>query len=183
MAYNIKTFTTRGDEVVKWLEREFTSIRTGRATPILLDLILVESYGTRVPIQQVGNMSVEDARTLRISVWDQNAIKNVEKAIIEADLGVSVVVDGSGIRVIFPELTSERRTQLLKIGKSKLEEARVSLRNIRDEVIKELDRMEKAGEMSQDEKFDAKESIQKHVESFNNALESLYITKEKEINI
>ncbi len=183
MAYNIKTFTTRGDEVVKWLEREYTSIRTGRATPILLDLILVESYGTRVPIQQVGNMSVEDARTLRVSVWDQNAIKSVEKAIIEADLGVSVVVDGSGLRVIFPELTSERRTQLLKIAKSKLEEARISLRNIRDEVIKELDRMEKAGDMSQDEKFDTKEEIQKHVESFNNALGAHYDTKEKEINI
>ena len=183
MSYNIKTFTIRGDEVVKWLEREYTSIRTGRATPILLDLILVESYGARVPIQQVGNMSVEDARTLRVSVWDQNAIKSVEKAIIEADLGVSVVVDGSGLRVIFPELTSERRTQLLKIAKSKLEEARISLRNIRDEVIKELDRMEKAGDMSQDEKFDTKEEIQKHVESFHNALGAHYDTKEKEINI
>ncbi len=182
MSYNIKAFVTSGEEVVKRLEREFASVRTGRATPILLDLVLVESYGVRVPIQQIGSLSVEDARTLRLSVWDQSAIKSAERAITEADLGVSVVVDGTGLRVIFPELTSERRVQLLKIAKSKLEEARVSLRSVRDEVIKDIERLEKAGEMSQDEKFGAKEEVQKHVESFNATLIHLYETKEKEIN-
>lgn len=182
MSYNIKAFVTSGEEVVKRLEREFASVRTGRATPILLDLVLVESYGVRVPIQQIGSLSVEDARTLRLSVWDQNAIKSAERAITEADLGVSVVVDGTGLRVIFPELTSERRVQLLKIAKSKLEEARVSLRSVRDEVIKDIERLEKAGEMSQDEKFGAKEEVQKRVEGFNATLVSLYETKEKEIN-
>jgi ribosome recycling factor len=182
MSYNIKAFVTSGEEVVKRLEREFASVRTGRATPILLDLVLVESYGVRVPIQQIGSLSVEDARTLRLSVWDQSAIKSAERAITEADLGVSVVVDGTGLRVIFPELTSERRVQLLKIAKSKLEEARVSLRSVRDEVIKDIERLEKAGEMSQDEKFGAKEEVQKHVEGFNATLIRLYETKEKEIN-
>ncbi len=182
MAYNSKNFTVRGEEIVKWLEREFAGVRTGRATPALLDLVLVESYGTRVPIQQVGSVSVEDARTLRISVWDQSAIKAVEKAITEADLGVSVVADGSGIRVIFPELTGERRVQLLKLAKAKLEEARVSLRGARDEAIKEIDALEKAKEMSQDEKFSAKEDLQKKVDGFNGSLESHYTLKEKEIN-
>ncbi len=182
MSYNTKEFSTRGREIVEWLEREFSSIRTGRATPMLLDLVLVESYGTRVPVQQVGSVNVEDARTLRISVWDHNAIKNLERAIVEADLGVSVVVDGTGLRVIFPELTSERRVQLLKIAKAKLEESRVSLRSVRDEFIKDIDRLEKAGEMSQDEKFGAKEEIQKLVDSFNSGLGSLFDTKEKEIN-
>jgi ribosome recycling factor len=183
MSYNIKTFTERGQEIIQWLEREFASIRTGRATPMLLDLVLVESYGTRVPIQQIGSVSVEDPRTLRISVWDQTAVKSAEKAIVEADLGVSVVADSSGLRVIFPELTSERRAQLLKIAKAKLEEARVSLRGARDEAIKEIDRLEKAGELSQDEKFAFKETIQKHVDSNNGALGELLETKEKEINI
>lgn len=183
MAYNIKDFTSRGEDVVKWLEREFASIRTGRATPMLLDLVMVESYGTRVPIQQVGSVNVEDPRTLRISVWDKDAIRSVEKAIIEADLGVSAVVDGTGLRVIFPELTSERRTQLLKIAKAKLEEARVSLRGARDEAMKELDKQEKDGDMGKDEKFAAKELIQKHVDSFNNVLAEHMSTKEKEIEL
>jgi ribosome recycling factor len=182
MAYDIKVFTSRGEEIVKWLEREFAGIRTGRATPALLDLVQVESYGTRVPIMQVGSVSVEDARTLRISVWDQGAIKAVEKGIMEADLGISVIADGSGLRVVFPELTSERRVQLLKLAKAKLEESRVSIRGARDEAIKHIDALEKAGEMSQDQKFAAKEDIQKKVEGFNGTLENLYSLKEKEIN-
>lgn len=183
MAYTAKNFDERGKGIVAWLEREYSSIRTGRATPMLLDLVLVESYGTRVPIQQVGSVSVEDARTLRISIWDQSAVKAVEKAITEADLGVSVVADGNGIRVIFPELTSERRVQLLKIAKAKLEESRVSVRGARDESVKEIDTLEKSGEMSQDAKFSAKEDLQKRVESFNNALGNLFELKEKEINL
>lgn len=183
MSYNVKDFVTRGEEIVRWLEGEFASIRTGRATPILLDSVLVESYGTRVPIQQVGSVSVEDARTLRISVWDQTAIKATEKAITEADLGVSVVADGSGIRVIFPELTSERRVQLLKIAKAKLEESRVSLRGARDEAIKIIDALEKSGEMSQDQKFSTKEDLQKKVDGFNGTLSNLLELKEKEINL
>lgn len=165
-----------------WLEKEFASIRTGRATPMLLDLVQVESYGTRVPIQQVGSISVEDARTLRISVWDQSVIKAVEKAITEADLGISLVTDGSGIRAIFPELTSERRVQLMKIAKAKLEEARVSLRGMRDEEIKKIDSMQKSAEISEDQKFTAKEELQKKVDFFNNSLGNLLELKEKEIN-
>ncbi len=183
MSYNIKTFTERGEEVVKWLEKEFASVRTGRATPTLLDLVLVESYGSRVPLQQVGSVNTEDARTLRISVWDQNTIKSVERAIVEADLGVSVIADSTGLRVIFPELTSERRVQLLKIAKSKLEEARVSLRSARDEAMKEIDKLEKEGGMGQDEKFNLKESVQKLVDGFNTKLNELLETKEKEISI
>ena len=175
-------FTKRGDEIVVWLEREFSGIRTGRATPALLDLVSVESYGTRVPIQQVGSVSVEDARTLRVSVWDQSAIKNVERAITEADLGVSVVTDSAGLRVIFPELTSERRVQLIKLAKSKHEDARISVRTAREEAIKEMDRLEKDGDMSKDEKFAAKEDLQKKVDLYNTKLGDLMTLKEKEIN-
>ncbi|MCF7815603.1 MAG: ribosome recycling factor [Candidatus Pacebacteria bacterium] len=182
MPHAVKNFEERGTEVVSWLEREFSSIRTGRATPMLLDLVLIESYGARVPIQQVGSVSVEDARTLRISVWDQAVIKEVERAITDADLGVSVAADGAGVRVIFPELTSERRIQLLKIAKSKLEESRVSLRGARDEAVKEIDSLEKSGEISQDTKFSTKEDLQKRVDTFNLTLEKHFDLKEKEIN-
>lgn len=182
MAYNVKDLVTRGEGIVQWLEKEFASIRTGRATPMLLDLIQVESYGTRVPIQQVGSISVEDARTLRVSVWDQSVIKDVEKAITEADLGISLVTDGTGLRAIFPELTSERRVQLMKIAKAKLEEARVSLRGARDEEIKKIDSLQKSAEISEDQKFTAKEELQKKVDFFNNALGNFLERKEKEIN-
>lgn len=182
MAYNLKQFDARGDEIVLWLGREYAGVRTGRATPMLLDFVQVESYGTRVPVNQVGSVSVEDARTLRISVWDTTAIKSVEKALIDADLGVGVVADGSGIRVIFPELTSERRTQLLKLAKGKLEEARVSIRAARDEAMKEIDALQKAGELSDDERFSAKEDLQKRVDAKNNALTAAFELKEKEIS-
>lgn len=183
MAYNSKEFSARGQDIVKWLEGEFGSIRTGRATPALLDLVMVESYGTKVPVEQVGSVSVEDPKTLRVSVWDQNAVKAVEKAINEANLGVSVVADGGGVRVIFPDLTGERRAQLTKIAKAKLEEARISLRSARDEAIKEIEALEKAGELSQDEKFSAKEDIQKHVDAVNQTLEEHFERKESEISL
>lgn len=182
MAYNTKNFEARGKEIQDWLEKEFGSIRTGRATPMLLDLVQVESYGTKVPIVQVGSITVEDPRTLRVSVWDQSQVKAVEKAITDADLGVSVVSDGNGIRAIFPELTSERRTQLLKIAKSKLEESRVSIRAARDEAVKEIDALQKSGDLSEDEKFSAKEDLQKKVDACNNALNTSFELKEKEIN-
>lgn len=181
MAFSTKEFESRSEDIVKWLEREFSGVRTGRATPALLDLVQVESYGSRVPIVQVGSVSVEDPRTLRVSIWDASSIRAVEKAIVEADLGVSVVADGSGLRVIFPELTGERRTQLLKIAKAKHEEARVSLRGVRDDAMKEIDALLKAKEMSEDEKTSAKETVQKKVEAFNAKFDELLSLKEKEI--
>lgn len=181
MAFSTKEFETRSEEVVQWLEREFSGVRTGRATPALLDLVQVESYGTRVPIVQVGSVSVEDPRTLRVSVWDANGIKAIEKAITEADLGVSVVADGGGLRVIFPPLTSERRAQLLKIAKAKHEEARVSLRGVREDVLKDIDTLLKAKEISEDEKTSAKEAIQKKVDVFNGKFDELLKLKEAEI--
>ena len=181
MAYSTKAFEHRAGEVVNWLEREFSGVRTGRATPALLDLVHVESYGARVPIVQVGSVSVEDARTLRISVWDTSVIKAVDKAIVEADLGVSVMTDSSGLRVVFPELTSERRTQLLKIAKAKHEEARMSLRGVRDDAMKEIESLLKAKEMSEDEKTAAKEQIQKKVDTFNTKFDEMLAMKEREI--
>ncbi len=168
-------------EVVDWLDKEFASIRTGQATPTLLDAIRVESYGSFLPLNQVGSVGVEDARTLRISPWDASHVKAVEKAITDADLGLSVVTDSSGVRVIFPELTGERRQQLIKFAKTKLEDARVSVKAVRDELMKAIDVAEKAGEMSQDDKFAQKEETQKIVDATNRALEARFADKEKEI--
>ncbi len=168
-------------EAVDWLVKEYSGIRTGQASPALLDGVKVESYGSYMTLQQIGSISIEDIRTLRVVPWDNNMITPVEKAIRDADLGISVVVDSSGLRVIFPELTSERRTQLLKLAKNKLEDARITVRSIRDEVMKEIEKQFKASEISEDEKFTLKENIQKNVEEANNSLENLFINKEREL--
>lgn len=182
MAYDFKTFDTRAAEIVSWLQKEFTSVRTGQATPALLDGVQVESYGARVPMNQVGSVNVEDPRTLRVTAWDKGQLQAIEKAIRDADLGVSVITDSNGLRVCFPELTSERRAQMLKLAKAKLEEARVSIRGARDEAMKAMDAAQKNGDMTEDEKFTAKEVLQKRVDTKNNELNGLYELKEKEIN-
>ncbi len=178
MNFDIKK---RLEDILQWLMKEYSGIRTGQANPGLLDSVRVESYGTRVPLQQVGSVSIEDARTLRVSLWDTSAVASVEKSIREADLGVSVVSDSAGLRIIFPELTSERRVQLLKLAKTKLEEARVSVRSVRDEAMKDLERQFKANEISEDDKFTKKDFFQKQVEESNLKLESLFIKKEREL--
>lgn len=175
-------FDERSKEAVEWLGKEFSGIRTGRATPALVDSIQVESYGARVPLNQVSSISVEDARTLRIAPWDAGLVKVIEKALTDANLGVSVASDDRGVRVGFPELTGERRASLIKLARAKLEEARVSVRQARDEAMKELDRKEKAGELGSDETFRAKEELQKHVDAVGAQCNEMLAKKEREIN-
>lgn len=168
-------------EVQDWLVKEYAGIRTGQASPMLLDSIKVESYGAYMPINQVGSVNIEDARTLRISVWDKGGVSAIEKAIRDANLGVSTVADSDGVRVIFPELTSERRVQLMKLAKAKLEDARISVRGVRDEIMKSLDKQQKDGDISEDEKFTQKEKVQSQVDATNRTLETLFDKKEAEL--
>lgn len=172
----------RFSETVAWLEREYSGIRTGQASPALLDGIKVESYGTKLPIPQVSSVGIEDPRTLRISPWDAGQIPAIERAIQDADLGVSVATDSSGLRVIFPELTSERREQLRKLAKNKLEEARVTVRGVRDDLMKAVEKDEKDGNISEDEMHRKKESIQKEVDATNTALDELFKKKDAEVS-
>lgn len=168
-------------EVQEWLVKEYAGIRTGQASPMLLDSIKVESYGSFVPVNQVGSVNIEDARTLRVSVWDKGAVSALEKAIRDADLGVSTVSDSSGVRVIFPELTSERRVQLMKLAKSKLEDARISVRAVRDDAMKAIDKAQKDGDISEDERFSQKEKVQTQVDATNKTLEATFTQKEAEL--
>ena len=168
-------------EVNEWLQKEYAGIRSGQASPLLLDSIRVESYGTFVPVNQVGSVNIEDARTLRVSVWDKGAVSALEKAIRDADLGVSTAADSDGVRIIFPELTSERRTQLMKLAKSKLEDARISVRAVRDDFMKLIDKQQKDGDISEDEKFTLKEKVQGQVDVTNKSLEALFTQKETEL--
>lgn len=171
----------RLQETKEWLQKEYAGIRTGQANPGLLDGIRVQSYGTLVQLNQVGSIGIEDARTLRLSLWDSSQVSAVEQAIRDADLGISVVTDSSGVRVIFPELTVERREQLLKLAKNKLEDARIAVRAVRDEAMKSIDKLEKNGDISEDEKFSQKESVQQAVDVVNRELELLFAQKEQEL--
>lgn len=182
MAYDFKPFEKRIAEITDRLGKEFAGVRTGRATPAILDGILVESYGTRMPIANMATVSVEDARSLRITPWNVSDGKEVEKAITLANLGLSVGMDEKGVRVFFPDLTSERRTQLIKLAKEKLEEARTSLRQVRDEVWSDIQQQEKDKAMGEDDKFRAKDDMQKRVDAANQAFDDALVRKEKEIS-
>ncbi|MSU55368.1 MAG: ribosome recycling factor [Candidatus Taylorbacteria bacterium] len=179
--FNFTKFNTKGKEIEEWLIKELGNIRTSRATPTILDGILVESYGAKIPINQVGSISSQDARTLFVTPWDMSAIKEIEKAIVVANLGLSVSAVDTGVRVTFPELTADRRTALIKLAKEKFEDARISVRKLRDEVQKEIEAAEKEGGMGEDEKFRLKAELQKLVDTLNGKLADTEARKAKEI--
>ena len=181
MAYNFEPLKRALLETEEWLKKEFSSIRTGRATPAILDVVTVGSYGSRMAINQLAGISIEDPRTIRITPWDMSQAKAVEKAITDSDLGLSVSVDDRGIRVSFPELTSERRTSLVKVLKQKHEEARITLRKERDRVKSDIEAKEKEGGMGEDEKFCHFADMQKFIDEANTKLDALAERKETEI--
>jgi ribosome recycling factor len=181
MAYSFSPLKQKISETEEWLRKEFSMIRTGRATPVILDSIKVDSYGAKMAINQIGSVNVEDPKTLRIIPWDTTQIKNVEKAVIDANLGLSVTADEKGLRIIFPELTSERRQALVKITKQKLEEARITLRVEREKIWDDIQGQEKKGTIGEDDKFRYKDEMQKIIDGANKNLEETGSKKEKEI--
>lgn len=181
MAYDTRALKLALEETVKWLTDELSTLRTGRATPVLLDSVELEVYGSRMKVNQVASISVSDARSLYVTPYDASQVKAIEKAITVADLGVSVGSDDRGVRVSFPELTAERRVQLVKLLKGKLEEARIAVRQKRSEEMSALEKREKAGEMGEDDTRRAKDEVQKVIDETNKALEALAEKKEKEL--
>lgn len=170
-------------ETEEWLVRELSSVRTGRATPAILDTVKPEAYGTRTPVNQMAAVNIEDARTLRIVPWDKSLTKVIEKAIQDADLGVGLATDDQGLRVTFPELTAERRTMLLKVAGEKVEAARVTLRGHRTDTLKAIDAAEKEGGLGKDDIIRFKEEVQKKIDAGNEALEALGKRKEAEVSL
>jgi len=175
MAYNTQNFKIELKKIEEWLSKEYSQIHTGRATPMVLDSVMVDSYGSRMPIKNVAQISIEDPKTLRVSPWDKSQIKGIESAISECNLGLSIVSDGEGVRVIFPMLTTENRAKLVKILKERMEDARISVRKERQNEI------DKTEDLPEDEKKRAKEDIQKCVDESNNNLESIFAKKETDL--
>jgi ribosome recycling factor len=181
MAYDFKPLETKLAGAKEWLAREYQGLRTGRATPAILDSIMVQAYGSMMPLKQVATIGTEDARSLRVQAFDPGIIKDIEKAITAADLGVGVGSDAAGVRVTFPELTGERREQLVKLAKGKLEDARTTVRQVREECWKDIQDQEKEGAISEDDKFRLKDEMQKKVDTMNEELERLFDKKETEM--
>ncbi|KKT00119.1 MAG: Ribosome-recycling factor [Candidatus Nomurabacteria bacterium GW2011_GWF2_43_8] len=181
MQYNFSNFKAELKRAEEFLGKEYSQLNIGRASPMVLDGVSVESYGSYVPLKNVASVSIEDPKTLRVSPWDKSQIKGVEKAIAGANLGLSVVVDDSGIRVIFPQLTTETRQTLVKVLKEKLEEQRITVRKERERVWDDVQAKEKEGKITEDEKFRAKEELQKIIDEANRNLEAHFTRKEKEV--
>ncbi len=181
MSYDFNPFKKQLTSTEDWIKKEFQQIRTGVASPSILDAIKVEIYGAPMSIKELASVIIEGARTLRISPWEKSQAKDIEKAITVANLGVSVVVDDQGLRVIFPELTSDRRKEIAKLAKDKLEESKKHVRQHRDVIIRDLQAKEKDGGMGKDEIFRLKNEAQKLVDAANKKLDELFEKKEKEV--
>ena len=160
---------------------EYTSIRAGRANPHILDKITVDYYGQPTNLQSVANISVSEARTLVIQPWEASLIKEIEKAIMVSDIGITPNNDGKVIRLSFPELTEERRKELVKDVKKKGEGAKVAIRNIRRDANDMIKKQQKANEISEDEQKDAEDEIQKMTDEFIAKIDTMVEDKSKEI--
>jgi len=181
MAYNFALLKAELKKTEDWLSEEYKGIHTGRATPAVLDKVQVEVYGAQQPIAHTAAIAIQDARTLMITPWDKTVLKEIEKAIVSSGLGLGVAATGEGIRVSFPELTSERRGALAKVVRAKLEDARVAVRREREKVWEDVQAKEKAGVIPEDEKFRLKEELQKLIDDANKKLEEIAERKEREI--
>lgn len=177
----IENLKQRMSKAVENLSKELSSVRTGRASPALLDHVKVDYYGTLVPIKQLANVSQQDARTLIINVYDKNALQAVDKSIRLSDLGLTPQVDGMVLRIVIPALTQERRKELVKVVKKMAEEARVAVRNIRRDEIEILEKRAKNKEISEDDLKRLKNEFQKITDSFIQEIDKLLSNKEKEI--
>jgi len=175
--YDLQPFKTEAKQAEEWLAKEYSQIHTGRAAPVLLDGVTVEAYGSFQPLKNVASTTIEDPKTLRVVPWDKGQIKDIERSLHAANLGFSVVVDDSGIRVIIPALTTESRMNLVKIAKERLEDARITIRKARENA---LTRLKDAG-LPEDAVRNAKEDVQKITDGANNSAESLFKKKEAEI--
>jgi ribosome recycling factor len=180
MDARIETYNDKMQKAYDYLLSDYQTIRAGRANPHVLDKIKINYYGTPTPIQQVGNVSVPEARIIQIAPWDKTLIKDIEKAIMTSDLGITPSNDGAVIRLVFPELTEERRKQLAKDIRKKGEDAKVAVRNVRrdgNDALKKL----KGSDVSEDEINDLNDELQKVTDKFIKDIDAAVEDKNKEI--
>jgi ribosome recycling factor len=179
--FDLKELERRMRGAIDTLKKEFAGLRTGRASVHLLDAVVVNVYGQRMPINQVGTVSTPDARTISVQVWDKGQVTAVEKAIREANLGLNPVTDGTLIRLPIPALNAERRQELVKVAHKYAESARVAVRNVRRDGMEQLKRQEKDGEISQDQHHKIAHQLQELTDSEVKQINDMLSAKESEI--
>jgi len=177
----IKDGKDRMDKAIVACQNEFNTIRTGRASPALLDRISVDYYGTKTPLKQLSNVSAPEARMLVITPYDKSAIKEIEHAIMESELGLNPSNDGNLIRLQIPELTEERRRDLVKVVRGLAENGKVAVRNVRRHTLQEVKEMQKSGDISEDELRHAEDEMQKITDAHVKKIDALLEHKEAEI--
>lgn len=180
MDSRLQQYEDKMKKAFEFLESDYAAIRAGRANPHVLDKLRVDYYGTPTPIQQVGNVTVPEARIIQIAPWEKSLLKEIEKAILTSDIGINPTNDGSMIRLVFPELTEERRKDLVKDVKKKAEESKVAIRNIRRDGNDAFKKLAKA-EVSEDEVKQLEDELQKLTDKFIKNVDALMETKSKEI--
>ncbi len=176
-----KTIQSRMDSTISYFEKELSSVRTARASSTMLDNLLVEAYGNKTPINQLGNISVPDPNTLTIQVWDTSLLKNIENSITESNLGINPQSEGSLIRLPIPKLSEERRLELSKVVSKYGENAKISIRNIRRDTLDHLKSDEKEKVISQDELKKNSLEIQQVTDEFIKKIDTIVLIKQKEI--
>lgn len=179
---NINEFKGDFDKVIDFLKTDIAGLRTGRASTAMVEGIMVEAYGTRQPLKAMASISIPDPKTLMIDPWDKSTLSAVEKGIRDSNLGINPVNDGRGIRLSLPELTVERRSELVKVLKDRCENARISARKVREEIKDIIISTEKEGGMSEDERFRLLEDLDKMVKDYNDTIKEIGDNKEAEIN-
>lgn len=177
----VSSMDERMKKSLEAVRKDLMSLRTGHASPAILDKITVEAYDTEMPLKQLASVSAPEARLLVIQPFDKSVISGIEKAILKSDLGLTPQVDGAMIRLPIPQLTEERRKDLAKVAKKKVEDSKISIRNIRRDANEALRDSEKKGQASEDEVRRAQEHIQKITDKYSKELDDLYVAKEKEI--
>lgn len=181
MSIELDQYREKMTKSVENLSNEYATIRAGRANPHILDKITVDYYGQPTNLQSVANISVSEARTLVIQPWEASMIKEIEKAILTSDLGLTPNNDGKAVRLVFPELTEDRRKELVKDVKKKGEDAKVAIRNIRRDANDAAKKQQKANEISEDEQKDAETDIQKMTDEYVGKVDQMVEAKSKEI--
>ncbi len=181
MTIDFKNFEEKMDKALDNLKKEYQGLRTGRASASLLEPISVEAYGAKVPINQVGNITVPESRLVTVQVWDETLIQSVEKAIRNSNLGLNPMIEGNLIRVPIPELSQERRIEIVKIASKYSEETKITIRNIRRDAMDEIKEEEKQKRISKDESFAFSDDIQKITDKFIERIDTSFQDKERDI--
>jgi len=177
----IENYKPEFDKIIEHFKNEIAALRTGRATPALVENILVEAYGVKTPIKGLGSISIPDFKTILIEPWDKGILKEIEKAVRLANIGISPVIEGGRMRLSIPPLTEESRQELVKMLYQKIEQSRISLRSVRDKVKSEIVKAEREKQITEDDRYKLQEKLDELIEEYNFKIKEIGEQKEKEI--